>query len=333
MIASSAVQDFSRRHELRDAAWLALVPAGVAMVLGLLLAPRRAAPEGVPLPIVDARAIARVVLLDHQLAERARLEALPGAVRALGSAIRNFHTLEAAEADLRALGEARRGVDGTLIDALGGGSEALLELRAVELEGFLEEVRHFAATGEESAELQALAGGFVRSIKSEGWYDGHALEPEPAVLRVMFKQMWNGFLGLEPTSPGRSPHLDNLNLTLDEQRMLYAFYLSHPHPSKAMRDALVSARRGARDAKACLALDEAQRAAIESWRLEHIERLAALDPVYPADYALGVVRFRRGEYRASATEFRKWLVDHPEGPLALRAQNYLRAAADADRVE
>ena len=344
MIASPAVDDSSRRRELRNAATLAFVPAGVAVVLGLLLAPRRATPAAIPLPIADARAFARTVLSDQQLAERARREPLPGSVRALGSAIRDFHTLEAHDADARALAEARRAIDVALIDALSGGPEALLRLRAVELDAFVDEVDRFVTTGEQSAELEALAGGFVRSMKSEGWCDGHSLLPGQPVLRVMFKHMWNGFLGLAGTGgvteppdhaahPGPGRPLEAFRPTLDEERTLYAFYLSHPRPSKAMREALDSARRGAHDARACQALVEAERAATEARRLERIARLAAVDPTYPADYARGVARFRRGEYAASAEAFRRWLGDHPEGPLALRAQNYLRAAADADRVE
>lgn len=340
MIALTLVDDSSRRHELRHAAQLALVPVGVAIVLGLLLAPRRATPEGVPLPIADVRALVQVEAFDHHLAEQARREPLAGAVRALGSAIRDFHTLEARDADARALAEARRGVDLALVDALAGGSDGLLRLRAVELEAFVDEVNRFAATGEESAELQALAGGFVRSMRAEGWCDGHGLAPGASVLRVMFKRMWNAFLGfagsdVDPSPPlsARGRRLTALDPTLDEERTLYAFYLSHPRPSKSMRQAIDAARRGARDAKACAALVEAERAATESWRLERVARLAAIDPSYPADYARGVARFRRGEYGASADAFRKWLGDHPDGPLALRAQSFLRAAADADRPE
>jgi hypothetical protein len=311
--------------EFGHTAWLILVPMGVAVVLGLLLAPRRAEPEQLPLPIADARAIARAVIADHDLAERARRGTLPGPVRALGSAIRAFHSLEAHEADARALGEARRAVDLALVDAAPGGKESLLGLRAIELETFLEEVRRFASTGEQSAELQALAGGFVRSMANEGWCDGHALAPSVGVLCVMFKQMWNAFLGLEATK--------EFEPTLDEQRELYAFYLSHPHPSKGTRDAIAAARRGAHDPKACQALVEAERIAIESWRLDRIARIAGIDPAYPGDYARGVADYRRGEFRGSAAAFRKWLGDHPDGPLALRAQNYLRAAVYANGLE
>jgi hypothetical protein len=338
MIASTAVDDSSRRHELRDAARLALVPVGVAIVLGILLTPRRPVPENVPVPIVDAKALARVVDADRQLA--ANREPLPGPVRALGSAIREFHALEAQDADARTLGEARRVVDQALMSALPGGTDDLLRLRAVELDSFLAEATRFGESGEESAELHALAGRFARSMTNEGWCEGHTLAPPEPVLRVMFKQMWNAFLGLGPSddfgaraSSGRGGRLSALDPTLDEHRALYAFYLSHAHPSKAMREAIRSARRGARDGKSCVALVEAERAATDSWRLEHIARLAAIDPSYPSDYARGVAYFGLAQYAASADAFRKWLSEHNDGPLALRAQNFLRTAVDAAHPE
>jgi hypothetical protein len=309
----------------RDGLWLALVPVGVAFVLGILLAPRRADPEGIPLPLADAASLARTAAADHALAEKARHEPLPGAVRALGSAVRAFHTLEAHDAQARELYAARGAVDEALVDALHGGSEPLLKLRALQLEGFLDEVHRFEATGEQSDELAALAGAFVRSMTLEGWAQGHHVVADDSALRTLFKNMWNGFLGPEARA--------EFAPTLDEQRALYAFYLSHPHPPRGMRDAIEAARRGARNTKDCDALKQAERAATESWQLEHIERIHAIDPSYPADYARGVASYVRGDYMASAKAFRAWLIDHPEGPLALRAKNYLRAAVAAESVE
>lgn len=319
-----------RVDELWDAVRLALVPIGAAVVLGLLLVPRSTPPESVPLPVPDVRALARTAAADHALAERARHEGLPGDVRALGSAIRAFHSLEAEPADGRDLGGARRSVDEALIAVLGSadtrrGDAPLLELRAAQLEGFLEEVQRFEATGARSAELSALSGSFVRAMTAEGWCDGHVLLPREAELRTMYKQMWNAFLGFEHR-PGFEP-------TLDEQRVFYAFSLAHEHPTKPMRDALAAARRGAGDARACKAIAEAEQVAVEARRLEHVKSLAAIDPAYPSDFALGVAGYRHGDYGASVASFRRWLHDHPEGPLSLRARNYLRAAADADRVE
>jgi hypothetical protein len=314
-----------RARELRDAAWLALIPFTVAAVFGLLLVPRRAPPESIPVPIVDSSALARTQAADRELSERARREPLPGAVRALGSATRGYHTLEAAGAGPSQLGEARSQVDAALIEALRGGDAPLLELRATQLEGFVTEVQRFERTGEQSPELTALAGPFVRAMTAEGWCDGHDLAPPESALRAMYKQMWNAFLGFD-RKPGFEP-------TLDEVRALYAFYLGQHHTSRGMREALAAARRGAHDAKACTAIDEAARVGAASWRLEHVKTIAAIDPAYPGDYALGVASFGHGDYAASVAAFRRWLHDHPEGPLALRAQNYLRAAADADRAE
>jgi hypothetical protein len=304
---------------------LALVPLGVALVLGVLLLPRRATPESVPLPVASAHELASIAAADHARAERARATPLPGPVRALGSALRDFHTMEARDADSRELYEARRKVDEAFLDAFHGGTEPILDLRAVQLEGFLDEMHRFEATGEQTPELKALAGGFVRALTAGGWCEGHSVAPEDDALRTMFKQMWNSFLGLEG-QPAMAP-------ALDEQRALFAFDLSHAHPAKQIRDALDAARRGARDEKACLAVAEGERRAIESWRLERIARLAAIDPSYPTEYARGVASYRRGDFGASAQAFRVWLRDHPDGPLALRAQNYLRAAANAERVE
>jgi len=197
-------------------------------------------------------------------------------------------------------------------------TRALLALRAVQLEGFLAEIRRFEATGTESDELGALAGGFVRSMKLAGWCEGHTLVPREPALRTLFKEMWNAFLGVGGR-PGFAP-------TLDEQRAAYALYLGSPHPSPTMRGAIESARRGARDANACEGVREAERNATEQWRIERIRRLATLDPTYPSAYAQGIASYRRADYRGASLAFRTWLEAHPEGPLALRARSFLRAA-------
>jgi hypothetical protein len=313
----------SRRAELLDAMRLAVVPFGVALLFGLLLLPRRGAPDDVPLPIPDPAALAHAASVDRDLAARARSEPLPAPVRALGSAIRAYHALEAGQSRAE-LTRARTAVDSALVEALAVGDDALLRLRAVELESFLAELRRFESSGVESDELAAVAGAFVRSMKMAGWCDGRTLVPTEPALRTLFKEMWDAFLGLEGR-PGFAP-------ALDEQRAAYALYLSSPHPSPAMRAAIESARRGARDANACEGVREAEHVATEEWRIERIRRLAAIDPSYPAAYAHGIASYRRGDYRTASVAFQTWLADHPEGPLSLRARSFLRAA-DAQTAE
>jgi hypothetical protein len=244
-------------------------------------------------------------------------------VRALGSAIRAFHTLEARDASLAEIQRARVAVDSALTEVIAGGADPLVRLRAVQLDAFVAELRRFEATGDESDELRALAGAFVRRMRLEGWCKDHVLAMNETVRRVLFKQMFDAFIGLEGNK--------DLEPSLDEQRALYAFFLSHAHPGVAARDALAAARRGATEPKQCEAIAEGERVATEAWRLERVRRLAAIDPTYPAAYARGIVEYRRGSYGAAAESFRQWLEAHPNGPWALRAQSYWRAAVDKER--
>jgi hypothetical protein len=311
------------RAELRDALRLSAIPVGAALLFGVLLLPRRASPDDVPVPVADTAALAHARAADQELAEAARRDPLPGTVRALGSALRGYHTLEAAGAAGEPLAQARRAIEGAREAALAAGDGALLELRAVQLEGFLQELRRFESRGVESDELQALGGRFVHALTDAGWCHDHALVPSEPALRTLFKEMWNGLVGVE-AKPAFAP-------TLDEERALYALYLEHPHPAPARRVAIAAALQGAHDARACEDVRLAEVAAIEDWRLQRIARLAAIDPAYPASFARGVSSYRRGDYRAAAASFRQWLTDHPDGPLTLRAQAFLRAAsADAE---
>ncbi len=312
-------------RELRDAMWLALVPLGVSLTLGLLLLPRRAIPDGVPLPLPDAGALLASASADHLLAEQARREPLPATVRALGSALRDFHALESHPSEESQLARARQAIDAAAADALEVGDPALLRLRAVQLESFLVELRRFEASGVESEELGAVAGSFVRGMQYEGWLDGHTLFASDGARRAMFKEMWNALVGVATRPAFRPP--------LDEERALYAVYLARPHPGRAMREAIAAARRGASDPSACEALVQAERGAVEAWRLERIARLAAIDPEYPAAYARGVANLRRGELTRAAQDLSAWVHDHPDGPLALRARAYLRSALVAGAVE
>jgi hypothetical protein len=287
----------------------------VAVLFGVLLLPRRSPPDDVPIPVADTRALERARATDRDLAARVKDEPLSGGMRALGSTIRDYHSRET-EGTNADLVTARGAIDSALADARAEGDAPLLRLRAVQLETFLAELRRFEATGVESEELTALAGRFVASLRAVGWCEGQTILPDEDARRAMFKEMWNTLLGL-----GGKPAFD---LALDEQRALYAFYLAHPHPSPAQRAAVASARRGAHDERACEGVREAETAAAEAWRLDRIARLAAIDPAYPAAYARGVASYRRGDSHAAANAFREWLSAHPDGPLALRAQAFLR---------
>jgi len=292
----------------------------VGLATGALLLPRPAAPEAVPLPEVDERALDRAREGDRRAAADARRSPLEDDVRALGSAIREFNVREARGEDEARLREARAALQAIVPDVVARrGLGALARLRAVQLEAFLEEVRRFERTGEESDELRALAGPFVPRMTHVGWCQGHAIALDDDARRVAYKLTWNGLVG----SPA------DLAPTLDEMRVLFTFYLMHPHPSEASKQALAAARAAAKDPAALASIDAGEELAREAWRLERIERLGALDPAYPLSFARGVAQFRLGQHEAAAQSFRAWIDHHPDGPWALRAKNHLLAAMRA----
>jgi hypothetical protein len=186
-------------------------------------------------------------------------------------------------------------------------------------------LRAFQASGVESDDLVAVAGPFLAEMRFEGWCTGRVLSAGDAALRAMFKEMWNGLVGVGDRAAFRP--------SLDEERALYALYLLRPHPTRAMRDALAAARRAAHDAPSCDALAQAERVADEAWRLDRITRLAAIDPLYPAAFARGVSNLRRGDYAHAADDLSAWLAAHPDGPFTLRARAALRTAIAALRIE
>lgn len=298
---------------------LALVPVVIGLVLGGLMLPRAAAPGDVPLPAVDAAALERAESADDALATRAATDRLSADVRAAGEAIRAFNAWEAKDDPDAPFTDARAAVDGKVATAWRvDGATGLVALRAAQLSRFLVEVRAFERTGEVSAELDALAGAFLRSMRVVGWLDGRTLAMDEHALRAAFKLKWNTTANVD-TRP-------ELALSLDEIRALYTFYLSHPHPTETSRFSIEAARRTARTQADCDALAEGQRMAAEQWRVEKIDKLAKIDPSYPAAYARGIGQYRAGRYQASVRAFEEWLDAHPDGPYALRARNYQRAA-------
>jgi hypothetical protein len=297
---------------------LALVPVSIALVLSLLILPRRVAPRDVPLPRVDAAALERTHAEDAARARAATERPLPIEVRALGAAIRALNTAEHTNAPDTPWDLLRADVDRTRKEALPFGVGPLLDLRAVQAERFLTELRAWEKGAEPSAELAATGGAFLERFAQAGWIDGRHVIPPDDALRVAYKVVWNTVVGLDGVA-GFEP-------TLDEERVLYAFFLSHPHAPERTKASLGAARATAKTAEDCAALDEGEGLAEESWRAEKIRLLGRIDPEYPTDYALGVALYRAGRYEESARSFQAWIDKHPDGELTLRARNHLRAA-------
>ena len=283
-----------------------------------------APPADVPLPVVDARALAATESADDALADRAAHEGLPQEARALGSAIRDFDSREAHAEDERAMAEARTAINHTLPDALSKGTTALAMLRAFQMIDFLRELSAYEKSGTESAELAAVGGPFVARMTDAGWIEGHHVMMNDHARRAAFKTAWNAVVGVD--------RLPELALTVDETRALYMFYLAHPHVGERDRQAIDLARKTAKTDAACQAIRERELRALESWRLDKVDKLGKIDGAYPLAYARGVTHYRMGLGDAARRDFSYWLDTHPDGPWTLRAQNQLEGAAElADR--
>jgi hypothetical protein len=285
--------------------------------------PRGAAPDLIPVPLLDQVAIEREVRADQDRADRVRAKPLSAEVRALGSALRAFNTAEAEGERALVLSDARAAIDRARVLIAGRGlDDEVMALRAVQLDGFLTEVRRFERSGDLSPELKALGGTFVARMRRVGWCEGqHVLLTDPE-RRAAFKAAWNTLVDVDKNGV--------FALSNQETRALYTLYFTHPHAPEAQRAALALARAQAKDKETCARIDDGERAAAGAWLLPKLVEYSALDPEYPIAIARGVVFYRRRQYADAARSFTQWLEEHPDGPWTLRARNHLRASIAAE---
>jgi hypothetical protein len=308
----------------RSARWLALVPVTAGLLMMLLMMPRAAPPDELPLPRIDMKAFDAVRKDDIERAASARTTRLASDVLLVGTTLRTLNKALATNASDEDVSIARTALDHAFRSLIGDGDrafEGLRSLRAVQLESFLAEVRTFEATGKITDELDELAGGFIDRMHAAGWLQGNAIVLDENELRAAYKLVWSAQVGGERMPP--------LALTLDEQRVLYSFYLTHPHAPEAQRASYEAQRRAAASFIDCQQAIAQEKLAIEQWRLEKVRRLGEIDPTYPTGYAMGVAYYRVGRYDTSLEAFRSWIEKHPDGPLSLRARNHMKAAMAA----
>lgn len=179
-----------------------------------------------------------------------------------------------------------------------GGTEELLELRALQAELFLDEVRRWAETGEEQVELRELGSDFTRVAESS-WLDSNRrLLLDDDDLRLLFRIRWGQLTGVHRRQP--------FGPDLEEFRRYYLRMLEHPP--------------GARD------VDPTERAFLQ---IPTVLALGELDPDYPKDLAHGILLLKTGQAEAATQALTQHLTSSPDGPWTQLAQNYRLAALRA----
>ena len=270
---------------------LAIVSA--ALLSALLVVPRRVDPVWVPPPIIDR--VEQRLNAEAEQDRRAQARAgLPLAVRSVGEAFRRFGDASFANAAEPTLqrDQLRRLTRSALEQS---GNDGLLQLRAVQTELFVKAMQA-RSDSEPTPDRTSLGGSLFNLGRKRGWFAPSAAAASREELETLFRIYWADALQLH--EPPFAP-------TLNEWRVYYRFLLAQPIRSGPDRDQDLALQLG------------------------YVAALARHDLDYPAHLARGVLLFQRGAVAEAATEFLAHLEQHPDGPWALRAKNYLAACGAA----
>jgi hypothetical protein len=277
---------------------LGVVAVGIAILSALLMVPRAAPPDVLPVPEVDRREQQREQTRDRERTKLALIERLPYEVRSVGEVFRRCGAL---------LASADRGVGAELADLVARarsvrashGDESLLRLRALQTQFFLDALREWEATGKATRELAELGGDFLTKARQSRWIvEPHRLLLSEEERRLLFRVRWTELTGLRASHPHA--------LSLNEWRAYYRLLLEHPEaggPEPRNREATLA-------------------------RLRYVLALERRDPEYPAALARGILRYWLGDYAVAQADFRLHISRRPHGPWRLRARNHLVAALD-----
>jgi hypothetical protein len=225
---------------------IGVVAIAIALSGTLLAVPLAVPPRDVPVPLVDGKALSAT--LDRENAQATSIaRELEREVRAGGAS--PLYDLRAFGEEFRAYGvaevsgetylavRARQKLIEALTRARGLGEDKLLAFRAFQQRLFLNELRNWENGGRDK-DLTELGGGFLDLAKKSGWLAGRSIVMDDRVRGVLFKRRWNQVTGT--SSPAFA-------ISLDENRVFYAFLLTHPY---------VEGREGYDAREACRAADQ-----------------------------------------------------------------------------
>lgn len=266
----------------------------IAALGTFLVVPRPTRPRVVPLPTLDQKAMEEREATERQRASRVRDGSLPTRVRIIGELVRRVglaSTKDAASA--RKLIRELRTDTKRFLDKRG--PEELLDLRALQTQLFVEEVRHFVTREKASTHLLELGGDFADVAEKSWLTEGHLLLTEPQ-LRLLYRIRWGRLTGTHRVAP--------FGPSLGELRRYYTAYLENPEGG------LVGDAR-----------------TIAFTRLGYARALAEVDPEYPGELALGILELRAERRERARKLLTNRLRGRPDGEWFLSTRNFLALAS------
>ena len=272
----------------------------------MVVIPRPTYPQILPLPVIDRQQIGAreqeeieraLSVADGSLDKEAR--AVGEQVRRLGRTLAERGMAKGPELDaLRS--DAQRLLLREATDKTASGANALLNLRALQGQLFLDAVEIWRSTGTVNDDLRELGGPF-HAIARDAWLNDGNLLLEQDELRLFFRVHWGKLTGLHSIDP--------FGPSLLELRRYYLSNLEHPP--------------GARDDLMTQTINQ----------IGFVRALGKVDNSYPALLAEGILQLRLGQSLTALENLTAHSREHPDGPWAHIARNHqILAAQNADEL-
>lgn len=289
---------------LRNEVALTLVALSVSGAI--VVVPRPTYPQVLPLPIVDTAQIRlrekeevrrALSVADGSLDKEAR--AIGELFRRLGRTLADKHIVTGPKLDaLRK--DARDLLAREASSSAPSGAEALLSLRALQGQLFLDAVAAFESTGKLNDDLLELGGPF-HTIARESWLKDGKILLNDDELRLFFRVHWGkltGLYGVEPFGP-----------SLEELRRYYFTNLIHPPGASG---------------------DTMTRAANQ---LGFVRALGNIESTYPAALAEGILQLQLGQPVQALESLNAHLAQHPDGEWThLARSHFILATRQVDAI-
>jgi hypothetical protein len=285
---------------------VALILVALSLSGAVVIIPRPTYPQILPLPAIDGQQIHAREQEEIRRALSVADGSLDNDARAIGEQVRrvgrtlstnDFITGPQLEAVRR---EARALLDREKTASLPAGTEALLNLRALQGQLFLDAVESWRKTGNVTDELRELGGPF-HNIARDAWIEEASLSLDQDELRLFFRIHWGKVTGLFGVTPFGPSH--------EELRRYYFSNLIHPPGAKGDLMSQTLSQIG------------------------FVRALAKIEPSYPVLLAEGILQLRLGQSLPALRNLTAHLEKHPDGPWAHIARNHaILAARQADEI-